>query len=160
MELSEEQKQSVSEWVKEGCGLSEIQQRLSDKFGMSMTYMDVRFLVIDLGLDVKDREVSRVAEPEETPPVPLPAEEDVPAAVAPPADAALSGVSIELDRLMKPGFLVSGTVTFSDGETATWGLDQLGRLALDPAQTGYKPSDTDVAAFQNELRSALESRGF
>ncbi len=52
MELSQEQRQDVSQWVTEGVGLSDIQKRIKSDFGITMTYIDVRFLVIDLGVDV------------------------------------------------------------------------------------------------------------
>ena len=55
------------------------------------------------------------------------------------AASAAGGVSVEMDRVTKPGTLVSGTVTFSDGTHAAWSLDQLGRLALDAKEPGYQP---------------------
>jgi hypothetical protein len=69
-------------------------------------------------------------------------------------------VSVEVDRVTKPGAVVSGTVSFSDGTHATWMLDQLGRLALDAGTPDYRPSEADLQAFQKELKSALERRGF
>jgi hypothetical protein len=56
--------------------------------------------------------------------------------------------------------VVSGSVVFSDGVKATWALDQLGRLALDPGQSGYQPSAEDVDAFQQELSTQLQKQGF
>lgn len=54
MTLTPEQKQAVSEWVANGDTLSTIQKKLSEQFKVSMTYMDVRFLVDDLKLTIKD----------------------------------------------------------------------------------------------------------
>ncbi|MGH7997346.1 MAG: hypothetical protein ACREFX_13450, partial [Opitutaceae bacterium] len=54
MTLTPEQKQAVSTWVAAGDGLSAIQKKLMDQFELSLTYMDVRFLVDDLGLALKD----------------------------------------------------------------------------------------------------------
>ena len=54
--LTEEQKNTVSQWVNEGLGLAEIQKKLKTDFKVSMTYMDVRFLVDDLNLDLQDSE--------------------------------------------------------------------------------------------------------
>jgi len=34
--------------------------------------------------------------------------------------AGLSGVKVELDRVVRPGTVVSGTVTFSDGTAGKW----------------------------------------
>jgi hypothetical protein len=155
MELTDEQKQTVSQWVSEGQSLSDIQSGIQSSFGISMTYMDVRFLVLDLGVDVQDK-------PEPSPPpeavtaLPPP----MPGADPAPAGAPLGGVQVEIDRVTKPGSVVSGQATFSDGVTATWFVDQLGRLALDPGTPDYKPSPEDIQAFQEQLRSELAKRGF
>ncbi len=165
MELSEIQQGAVREWVSEGAGLSEIQRRLESEFGMNLTFMDVRFLVIDLGLEIRDRKASTSpkmppAEPQQDGNGPEEAE-DMVFQEEPPVDGAgLAGVSIELDRITQPGAVVSGTVTFSDGVTASWMLDQLGRLALQSAQQGYTPSEQDVQAFQVEIQKALARHGF
>ena len=54
MTLTPEQTKAVSEWVSAGDSLSAIQKKLSEQFKISMTYMDVRFLVDDLNLALKD----------------------------------------------------------------------------------------------------------
>lgn len=54
MELPPEQKQAVAQWVANGDSLSAIQQKLNEQFKVSLTYMDVRFLVDDLNLELKD----------------------------------------------------------------------------------------------------------
>jgi hypothetical protein len=158
MDLNDAQKQAVGDWVDAGCGLSEIQKKLSEEFGVSMTYMDVRFLILDLGLTVRDKA-------DTSPPSPDPAFEEATqtpdeVAGAPAADADVGGVTLEVDRIMKPGSIVSGSVTFSDGVTASWSLDQLGRLAIDAGKAGYRPNQDDLQAFQLRLREALEKRGF
>ena len=48
MELSEEQKRTVAEWLAAGAGVAEIQKRISSEFNIDMTYLDVRLLVADL----------------------------------------------------------------------------------------------------------------
>ncbi|MBM4142206.1 MAG: hypothetical protein FJ225_01230 [Lentisphaerae bacterium] len=151
MELSADQKTAVGAWVRQGAGLFEIQTRLRAEFGLSATYMDVRFLVLDLGLAIKDK-----ARPPENR-----QKDKLAAAPDREADAdTAGGVAVEIDRVMKPGALVSGSVTFSDGVSATWLLDQLGRLALQAQRPGYRPSAEDMAAFQTELRTALEKQGY
>jgi hypothetical protein len=52
--LTPEQKQAVASWVAAGDSLSNIQQKLREQFQLSLTYMDVRFLIDDLDLQVKD----------------------------------------------------------------------------------------------------------
>src|SRR5687767_15441296 len=54
MSLSPEQKKAVASWVAAGDNLSAIQKKLSEQFQVSMTYRDVRFLVDDLNLELKD----------------------------------------------------------------------------------------------------------
>src|SRR5664280_1379098 len=60
MSLSPEQTQAVASWVAAGDSLSVIQKKLSEQFKVSMTYMDVRFLVDDLGLELKNAVKSSV----------------------------------------------------------------------------------------------------
>lgn len=156
MNLDEVQKKKVAEWIAQGAKLSEIQNRVAAEFGLRLTYMDVRFLVDDLKLTPKDPE---------PPPKPI-----QPVAAAPaPADAApltvgakppAGGVSISLDKITKPGAIVSGQVTFSDGQPADWHLDETGRLGLASRQAGYRPSAADVQAFQTALQSELAKAGF
>jgi len=86
----------------------------------------------------------------------LPAE-DLPGSTAPVGPGR---VTIELDRILQPGAAVSGNVTFSDGVSGKWALDQYGRLMLDTGQPGYKPSAPDVQAFQRELQAQLQRHGF
>jgi hypothetical protein len=157
--LTDDQKAAVKQWVSEGDGLSEIQKRLRSEFDISMTYMDVRFLIIDLGLTLKEEEPPKPEPTPEPEPAPAPGES---APLAPEADVPGAGgnVSVEVDRVVKPGAVVSGSVTFSDGRQATWMLDQLGRLALDAGDADYRPSEQDLAEFQTALRDALQKQGF
>ncbi len=154
MDLTVEQKKAVEGWVKEGSTLSQIQKRLSSEFGISMTYMEVRFLVIDLGLKVKDKAAASSASARPMGQPDALAGKDRAAAQKP------GGVAVEVDRITKPGSIVSGTVTFSDGVKASWLIDELGRLGLKAAKQGYAPSQQDIALFQEEIRKALEKHGF
>ena len=156
LELSEEQKQAVAQWVEAGEDLSAIQEKLRAEFGLKMTYMDARFLLLDLGLAVKDKPSPKRADLSEDTGS---ADEAAPGSGAGPGGGA-GRVAVEVDRIMKPGSIVSGSVTFSDGQRATWMLDAMGRLALNPAQTGYRPTQQDVGAFQQELQQALAKKGF
>jgi hypothetical protein len=54
MSLTPEQKQAVASWVAAGDNLSALQKKLSEQFQLSLTYRDVRFLVDDLNLELKD----------------------------------------------------------------------------------------------------------
>jgi hypothetical protein len=78
----------------------------------------------------------------------------------PPEDAANVTVSVDKVTLI-PGALASGTVTFSDGVTGKWGVDQYGRPGFtEVSQAGYRPSPGDAQAFMQELSIALQKRGF
>ncbi len=155
MELQEEQKAKVRAWADEGCGLSEIQRRLSDEFGITMTFMDVRFLVLDLGIEIQDK---NKVEPKKAPSL----DDDSMSAPDQGLDeaAGLGGVSVEIDRVMKPGALVSGSAVFRDGTEATWMLDQTGRLALQGPTPEYRPSPEDIQEFQQVLQQELAKRGY
>lgn len=161
MKLEETQRQTVAKWIEEGARLSEIQNRLASEFDIHLTYMEVRFLVDDLKLTPKDPEPPKTPEP---PPSAPPAADDPAAAPATPAEgtpAAGGGkVSVTVDQITRPGSLISGKVTFSDGQTADWYLDQMGRLGLVPKQPGYKPSAGDVQEFQLALQQEVARLGY
>ena len=159
MNLNEAQKKTVSEWIAAGAKLSEVQSRLAKEFGLSLTYMEVRFLVDDLKLRLQDPEPPKPATP---PPNAAPASPATPAAPeTADAPAPLGGqVSVTVDKIARPGALVSGGVTFSDGMSADWYLDQTGRLGLVAKQQGYKPSPADVQQFQMALEREMAKMGF
>ena len=54
MNLDEAQRRKVAEWIEQGLKLSEIQGKLDKDLHVSMTYMEVRFLIDDLKLRPKD----------------------------------------------------------------------------------------------------------
>jgi hypothetical protein len=142
MNLTDEQKATVAGWVRDGASLSDVQRQIESEFGVRMTYMDVRFLVDDLDLELTT-EGPQFEEPK----------------VTPGPGTAPGGVSVSLDKVARPDALVSGQVTFSDGQQAQWHLDQMGRLALNPKDPGYKPSQEDIQQFQEKLREAVEQSG-
>jgi hypothetical protein len=164
MKLTEEQRQRVATWISEGAKLAEIQTRLSAEFGIKLTYMEARFLVDDLKLTPKDPEPPKVITPPASPATAAPglAPEPTPAEIADePLPAGLGGkVSVSVDQIARPGAIVSGKVTFSDGQTADWYLDQTGRLGVVPKQTGYKPTPADVQEFQLALQQEIAKLGY
>jgi hypothetical protein len=166
MNLDESQRKKVAAWIAEGLKLSDIQTRLMSELGLQLTYMEVRLLVDDLKLVPKDPEPPKPAALAS----PLSASGAGPAAAAKPATAPVSGpgetpggagaVSVTVDKLARPGAIVSGKVRFSDGNTADWQLDQTGRLGIVTKQPGYKPPATDLQQFQLALESELAKMGF
>jgi hypothetical protein len=167
MKLDDAQNKKVSAWIAEGLKLSEIQKRLGTEDGLNLTYMEVRLLVDDLKLMPKDPPPSKVNRLLSPPPASvggaLPeADDSLEEKTGDASPAPLSGtgkVSVTADTVARPGTLVSGNVTFSDGQSAVWYLDQMGRLGLGPKQAGYKPSAADLQSFQQALEAELSKLG-
>ena len=159
MNLNEAQQKTVSEWIAAGAKLSEVQNRLAKEFGLSLTYMEVRFLEDDLKLRLQDPEPPKPVTPPAPAASPAPATPGSPEEmeVLPPAGGQ---VSVAVDQIARPGALVSGSVTFSDGMKAEWYLDQTGRLGLVPKQQGYKPAPGDIQQFQMALEREMAKMGF
>jgi hypothetical protein len=162
MTLDDTQRKKVAEWIADGMKISEIQSRLASDLGVRMTYMDVRFLVDDLKLTPKDVDPPKpIAPVAAAAPAGAPAQklgglklEDTPA-----PENSVSGVSVSVDQLARPGAVVSGKVTFSDGKKADWYIDQTGRLGLAPQEAGYRPPAADVQQFQIALEAELSKMG-
>lgn len=140
-QLTPDQVAALNQWAAEGATMSDLQRHLKDDFGFSLTYMDTRFAILDLGIQL-------IEEPKAEPK----AEEK-------PALVATGKVTVTMDTLTLPGALVSGKATFSDGETAVWMLDQTGRPGLDPDTPGYRPTQEDIAEFQKQLRALIQESG-
>src|SRR5262245_46998296 len=134
MNLDDRQKQTVAGWIGEGLKLSEIQNRLNTELGVRMTYMEVRLLVDDLKLLPKDPP----PRPDKTlvatnPQAAHPAAGQSRGAAAPSEDdtspdvpqTGSGKVTVSVDMMARPGTMVSGSVQFSDGQSALWYLDQL-----------------------------------
>jgi hypothetical protein len=161
MNLDEAQRKQVSAWIAEGLKLSDIQNRLVADLGVRMTYMEVRLLVDDLKLTPKDIEPPKPQNSLLTAPAAA-GSNPVPASPPPPTGepaTGAGGVTVSVDHLARPGAMVSGKVTFSDGMTADWTLDQMGRLGLSAQQPGYRPSAPDVQEFQQALERELSRMG-
>lgn len=139
--LSPDQIAALKQRAAEGATMSDLQRQLKEEFGISITYMDTRFLILDLGIELVEEPKAEVKLEEKPAPVPT------------------GVVTVTMDTLTLPGALVSGKVTFSDGETAIWMLDQTGRPGLDPDTPGYRPSQEDIMEFQVQLRSLIEKSG-
>lgn len=150
MQLTDEQKQQVAAWIHDGAKLSEVQQRLAEEFGIRITYMEARFLVDDLRLVPQEK----AEEPKE------PAGASQAGAEPEEPAAPLGGVRLTVDEIVRPGALISGTVTFSDGVKAEWSLDRAGRFGLLPEKEGYRPSQDDLAEFQKALQTTLARQGY
>lgn len=165
MNLTDAQKQQISTWLDEGLKVADVQKKMIAELGVTMTYMEVRFLLDDLRLKPKDPEPPK-APAAASPIAPATSGALAPAGAAaelvPDAAAPVPGgrTSVTVDKLARPGTVVSGKVTFSDGQKADWYLDEMGRPGLVPAQKGYRPTQTDIMEFQDLLQVELQKLGF
>lgn len=151
-DLSSEQVEMVKKWVAEGAQMADLQKRLKDDFGFNVTYMDTRFLSLDLALNFQ------VVEEESEGPNDIENPEAQEEVDLGPLVQDEEAVTVTLDQVARPGAMVSGTVTFSDGMKALWLIDEMGRPSIDPDQPGYQPSEADLVRFQAELKGLLDGQ--
>lgn len=141
--LTEEQISDIKEWASQGAQLPEIQKRIREEMNFPLTFMDTRFLILDLKIELVTEEV-----PEKPT-----SSEDV-FEVTP-----VGKTSVTMDSVALPGAMLSGQVTFSDGESGIWALDETGRPSLDLKNLNYQPSREDILEFQQQLRALVEKSG-
>ena len=140
-QLSEDQIATIKSWAADGAQLSEIQKRITEDLKISVTYMDTRFAILDLGIELIEEKKDE--------PVPKMAEALIPT----------GKVTVSMDSIAVSGSMVSGKVEFSDGETAVWMLDETGRPSLDPKNPDLQPTQEDIMEFQTQLRALIQSTG-
>ena len=168
----DEIKAFIADRTREGNSLSKIQDMLAEQ-GVKMTFMELRLIASEIETTFwKQAEPEPEPEPEaekqaaapadaESDDFPddgpvgdsLPPEEPASAPSDAPADgeAAPRGVTtVTLDQVQRPGFMATGTVSFGSGAKGLWGLDQMGRLRVEP--TEGKPDQMDIHEFQLELQ--------
>ncbi|MBT8045173.1 MAG: hypothetical protein KJO79_09505 [Verrucomicrobiae bacterium] len=163
--LNEEQVQKITEWAADGAQLADIQKRMEDEMEIRLTYMDTRFLVLDLGIEIRniveeqaasdEVENSNDGQGESSAAGDQLTEDDL--EILPPEQGA-ENVSVTVDEIARPGVMASGRVTFADGQGGMWYVDEMGRLGLDPDTEGYRPAEESIAAFQRELQRVMEAR--
>ncbi len=167
MALNDSQKKTVASWVQAGDSLGSIQNKIHEEFGVSMTFMDVRFLVDDLDLTLVDKIQPKREEPKPdlvaspagnaTAAAPVPSPE---AAINPVGNEAAAGsMQVSIDKIPHPSYALSGTVVFPDGEKAIWVIDPQGRFGMQPEKEGYKPSQEYIRQFQTALEAELQRNG-
>lgn len=153
--LTEDQITTIKSWVDEGAQLPDIQKKMESEFDHLLTYMDTRFMVLDLGLELKSTEPD---EPEaeadgegltETKEL---TDEDIEVL---PHESSAADVRVTVDEIARPGVMASGRVTFTDGQSGMWYVDEMGRLGVDPDTEGYRPTEPDILAFQKELQRVV-----
>ena len=161
MNLSDEQKSIIAERLNDGASIADIQSLITNEFDVAATYMETRFLIDDLNLELQDQE--RVSA-DLSPPTNSSASSsggsggilDQSGAKTKQAAASGGGVTVDIDSIKRPGTALSGSVTFSDGVSTKWYVDPMGRLGLDPDQPNYQPSQEDIETFQMELQAKMQ----
>lgn len=146
--LSPEQLNKVRQWAASGVDLNGIQKNLVAECGVHMTYMDVRFLLLDHGIEIA-KPVAAVPEPEKKEPEPAAVAQEMPGMPA----SASGKPEVTLDELQIPGTLLSGKAVFPSGVKGAWQIDQMGRLGW--SELSGRPSPAELQAFQFELTQLL-----
>ena len=143
--VTDEVLDQVRQWAAAGVDLNGIQKKLQTECGLHLTYMEVRFLLLDHGIEI-------ATEPE---PVQQPAEEE--SAAEPSADDAAPAEpgrpKVTLDELQLPGALISGKVDFPGGVSGEWYIDHMGRFGW--RELSGSPSPVEMQDFQEELTKLL-----
>ncbi|MBQ9095189.1 MAG: hypothetical protein IJY53_02500 [Akkermansia sp.] len=149
--INTEQLEMVRLWASQGIDLNGIQKNLVAECGVHLTYMEVRFLLLDHGIEI--------ARPQEAPkpaPAPQPQAEQ-PAAPAPAADpmtgAAPVKPTMSLDDIQIPGTILSGKCEFPSGTKVAWQIDQMGQLNC--SQLSGTMTQEEQQTFVFELRQIL-----
>ncbi|MDO5473371.1 MAG: hypothetical protein Q4F35_08550 [Akkermansia sp.] len=154
--VSDEQLEMVRRWASYGVDLNGIQKKLVTECGVHLTYMEVRFLLLDHGIEI--------ARPQEKPapePAPAPAAPQQVAPAPAPAPAAAPSAAVKptvtLDDLQLPGTLISGKCNFPSGTNGSWQIDQMGRFGW--SELNGTPTPAELQAFELELRQLLSRMG-
>ncbi len=166
--INPQQRQLVEQWAAEGANLNHIQDRLRTECSVTLTYMETRLLIMELGIKIQEKPREQPPAPKE-PPAPAQdgaaeaelvdgMEDDASAAASAPAGG--GELKVTVDEIPPAGALVSGKATFSDGNTIQWFMDQMGRFGMRGPTPGYQPPPADIPAFQRELDTLLQLRGF
>ena len=139
MDFTDKQIAQIREWASHTVHLSDLQNKINIQFKKHLTYMEVRLLLDDLKADLL--KVDSLAEKDCTTPNVDKVENE--------------GVVVSVDPVTRPGKIINGSVTFSDGQRADWHLDELGRLGLKPQIPGYRPSQEDLLQFQQAIQKQV-----
>ena len=151
--LTDDQLEQVRLWASQGIDLNGIQKNLVAHCGVHLTYMEVRFLLLDHGIEIAQ------AAPEPTP-APAPQASPAPQAQQQPAPAAATAAgtrpvvpTMTLDDIQIPGTLLSGKCEFPSGTKVAWQIDQMGQLACSKVCGDMTPEEQQAFVF--ELRQIL-----
>lgn len=131
----------VRQWAAAGIDLNGIQKKLQTECNLHLTYMEVRFLLLDHGI-----EIATEPEPATTP-------DEKTAEPQEPAPGETGRPKVSLDDIQLPGALISGKVEFPGGVHGAWMIDQMGRFGW--REISGSPSPAEMQDFQEELTKLL-----
>ncbi len=155
--LNVEQIEQLKSAVVQGFDLAATQKYINEELEIPLSYMETRFLIADLGIELVDKnavlkqeeEVQKAAQEQQQQAMVDEANEPV------PTTGTGGGVQITQDSIERPGAVANGKVTFSDGERSSWYITAEGQLGLDSQTPGYQPSQADISEFQQALQNLL-----
>ena len=149
--MSNEQLEMVRRWASYGVDLNGIQKNLAAECGVHLTYMDVRFLLLDHGIEIARPQAKPAPEP--AAPARTAAEPAAPRPAEPAAPGAAVQPTVTVDDLQLPGTLISGKCSFPSGTNGSWQIDQMGRFGW--TELSGTPTPAELQAFEMQLRSLL-----
>lgn len=138
----------IAKLLEDGMSLSDLQKTLETKYGCKLTYMELRLISADLKVSWKRQDAERAKA--------MALEKDLSKAAAQAAETP-GATQVTISKLVRPGSVLSGEVTFKSGARAEWFVDQAGRLGLNPIGTA-QPDKEDIQDFQVELQKAVQNR--
>lgn len=176
----DEIKSFIAEQTCAGLSLSQIQDKLT-ALGVKLSFMEVRLIAAEIETSFWENQDAKNEKPKapEKPIADTPADMDnelpeeefasdtnddyyssmtgkEPEA-APAKDTDAPGLrgktSVTVNKIQRPGFAATGSVTFGSGASGDWCLDQYGRLMFE--KLNGKPDEQDIQEFQLELQRAF-----
>lgn len=141
-QLSSEQIDQLRQWAAEGLDLNAMQKRMNEEMGLRLTYMDARFLLLDLQIELSSPKPAKDEEKSST-----------------PSDEVLlptGATQVTIDEITPPHALLCGKVAFMSGARGTWSIDKMGRI--DWAPVSGEPTPDDLKGFEKELQKVLRSQ--
>ena len=142
-------------WASQGIDLNGIQKKLASECGVHLTFMEVRFLLLDHGIEIAQPQAKKAPEPPTQPAQATPGPQQTEAATAPAAMGTPAPVKpkMMLDDIQIPGTILSGKCEFPSGTKVSWQIDQMGQLACE--QLSGTMTQDEQQAFVFELRQIL-----
>ena len=145
-DLSNEQHEALITWLKDGFTLSNLQKKITETFSLHLTYMELRLLIDDLDINLEEHDVVKPSNK---------------VGVIDSCDTietqSPGGVTIVVEKIARPGTMMSGQVTFSDGVNMEWQLDSVGQLGFISTDQTYQPPSEDMPIFQAKLNQAIRN---